>query len=69
MDYDKKYLTVRETAEYLGSTQQGVYKMAFDKKIRYYKPSGKKLYFALADIEDYITGGEVIEPISKEQQL
>lgn len=67
MNVIKKYLTVRETAEYLGSTQQGVWKMAFDKKIRYYKPSGKKLYFALADIEDYITGGEVIEPIKEKQ--
>ena len=62
MEIEKRYLTVKEAAEYLGTTQQGIHLMAMKKQIRYYKPSGKRIYFALEDIEEYITGGEVFEP-------
>lgn len=62
MEIVKKFLTVKEAAEYLGSTQSNIWKMTFDKKICHYKPGGKKIYFALDDIEAYITSGMVIEP-------
>lgn len=66
MNYEKKFLTVKETAEYLGSTMSGIWKMAHEKRIRYYKPNGGKLYFALTDIEEYIMSGEMFEPKPKE---
>jgi excisionase family DNA binding protein len=62
MKFDKKYLTVKETAEYMGMAQQGIWKLCHEKRIRYYKPNGKRVFIALSDIEDYITGGEVFEP-------
>lgn len=68
MKVEKKFLTVRETAEYLGGTQQGVWKMCFEKRIKYYKPNGKRIYIALEDIENYITGGEVFEPENEEKE-
>lgn len=61
MKVDKKFLTVKETAEYLGMTQQGVWKMCHEKRIRYYKPNGKRIYIALEDVELYITSGEISE--------
>lgn len=65
MKIEKRYLTVKETAEYLGTTPQGIYLMATKRQIRYFKPTGKRLFFALEDIETYITCGEVIEPQKK----
>ena len=67
MNVNKKYLTAKEAAEYLGLTIQGIWKLAFNKKIRYYKPNGKMIYFAVSDIEDYVTGGEVFEPENKNE--
>jgi excisionase family DNA binding protein len=68
MKIEKQFLTVKETAEYLGTTPQGVHTMAMKRKIRFYKPSGKRIYFAIEDIEEYITGGEVFETQKNEKQ-
>lgn len=61
MKIEKNFLTVKEAAEYLGMTQQGVWKMCHEKRIRYYKPNGKRIYIALDDVELYITSGEISE--------
>lgn len=68
MEIEKRFLTVKETAEYLGMTLQGVWKMCHEKRIRYYKPNGKRIYVALDDIELYITSGEVFEPQKQESK-
>ena len=68
MKIDKKFLTVKEAAEYLGMTQQGVWKLCHEKRVRYYKPNGKRIYIALEDIELYITSGEVHEPKNESTQ-
>jgi excisionase family DNA binding protein len=65
---NKKYLTAKEAAEYLGLTMQGIWKLTSDKKIRYYKPNGKMIYFAISDIEGYVTRGGVFESASKNEQ-
>jgi excisionase family DNA binding protein len=65
MNVNKKYLTAKEAAEYLGLTMQGIWKLAFNKKIRYYKPNGKMIYFAVSDIDNYVIGSEVFEPENK----
>lgn len=61
MEIVKKFLTVKEVADYLGSTPAFIWKLTFEKRIRHYKPGGKKIYFALDDIETYITSGMVVE--------
>lgn len=61
MTYTKRFLTVKECADYLGLTPKGVYKLCGERKIRFFKPNGCRVYFAISDVEAYIMGGEVYE--------
>lgn len=61
MNYTKRFLTLKECADYLGLTPKGVYTLCWKRKIRFYKPNGCRVYFDISDIEAYIMGGEIYE--------
>lgn len=58
--YQKRFLSVREAAEYLDTTVAGVWKMCFNRQIRHYKPTAKRIFFDIEDIEEFITSGIVV---------
>lgn len=58
----RRFLTRKEAAEYLGISSSAMGNICFNRKVRYYRPNGKDTYFAIADLDAYIMGGEVIEP-------
>ena len=52
----KKYVRVKQAAEYLGVSTNHVYRLAEKRLIPHYKSrGGKVLYFLLTDLEAYIT--------------
>lgn len=52
----KKYLRVKQAAEYLGVSTNHVYRLAEKRMIPHYKSrGGKVLYFLLTDLQEYIT--------------
>jgi excisionase family DNA binding protein len=53
----KKFINVREAAEYLGLSRKTVYNLTSMKVIRFYKPTGGRLYFLQADLEQFVLGG------------
>ena len=55
----KRFLTANEAAEFLSISISHLYKHTHQKAIRYYKPNGRKIYFKLSDLENFILGGEV----------
>ena len=63
----RRFLTRKEAAEYLGVCMHAMQILCFNRKIRYYRPNGKQSYFDVADLDAYIMGGEVIEPSDKEK--
>ena len=64
----KKYLRVRQAAEYLGVSTNHVYRLAEKRLIPHYKSrGGKVLYFLLTDLEVYVTDTYVM-PIAEAQQ-
>lgn len=50
----KDFLSVDETADFLGIPKSSVYQHSHKRTIPYFK-TGKKLYFKRADLERYIT--------------
>lgn len=55
----KEFLTVDETAAYLGLSKSRVYKLAENKEVPTYKPNGKNLFFAREELNDWIRRGKV----------
>ena len=53
-------MTPEAAAEYLSITRGSLYNLVHLKKITCYKPSGKMLYFRKADLDAYITRGQVL---------
>jgi len=51
---ERKPLSLKETAAYLGLKPKYCYKLVFLGKIAYYKPTGGKLYFLKEDLDAYI---------------
>lgn len=63
----RRFLTRKEAAEYLGLTMRAMDMVCFKRKLRYYRPSGKQSYFDIADLDAYIMGGEVVEACAPEK--
>ena len=50
----KEFLTIKETANYLGITKSYLYKLTSTKKIPYYKPFGKLCLFDRKELEKWL---------------
>jgi excisionase family DNA binding protein len=55
----KQVLDAKEAAEFLGIRVSTVYKMTCGHRIPFHKPTGKRLYFKRADLEEYALTGRV----------
>lgn len=51
---NKDILSLNEAAKYLGVSKSTLYKMTFENKISYYKPSGKLIYFRKNDLDNFL---------------
>jgi excisionase family DNA binding protein len=51
----KKYLSLLEAAEYLGISPSTLYKLNSRRKISYHKPSGKKIYYLIDDLDAWLS--------------
>ncbi len=47
-------LTIEEAAKYLSLSKHTIYKMTAEHQIRFYKPSGKRIYFDVADLTEWM---------------
>lgn len=54
-----KYMTFEQARQFLGVTRSALYTMCCRKRVPYYKPSGKALYFLQEDLEGWITSKRV----------
>lgn len=61
---EKKYLNFDECCIYLGMSKAALYHVVAKKQITCYKPSGRKLYFKVADLDKWLEGGR-IESVSE----
>jgi len=50
----KNALTFNEAADYMGISKSYLYKLTSAKKISFYKPKGKMIYFSREELESYL---------------
>jgi excisionase family DNA binding protein len=50
----KTILTAEQAAEFLGLKPSYLYKLTSDKKIKFFKPQGKLIYFRKEDLEAFL---------------
>ncbi len=64
----KKYVRVKQAAEYLGVSTNHVYRLTEKRLIPHYKSrGGKVIYFSLKDLEAYITD-TYVTPIAEAER-
>lgn len=59
LDFSKKMLTVDDVANYTGISKSNIYKLTSAGKIPHYKPTGKRLYFDLEEINEWLKSNRV----------
>lgn len=55
----KTVLTFKEAAMYLGVSSDTLYKWTMKRKIPFYKPNGKLIYFNRAEIESWLQSNRI----------
>ena len=71
----RPFMNLDETAEYLGLAKQTIYGYVHQKKLPHLKVNGKKLYFKVEDLDnfimksDYIKSDEQIDQEAKDYLL
>ena len=61
----KSILSVEEAAEFLNMKPSYLYKLTSDKKITFFKPLGKLIYFKRSDLEAFLLRNE--SPVINEE--
>ena len=54
---DHKPLTIEEAAEFLDISTSHLYKLTSTGRIPHYQPGGKRIYFLVSDLLDYVKSG------------
>ena len=68
MHQDEKFLNAEAAARFLDTTKAALYQLTCRRRIRYYRPGGGRIYFKLADLQEYIERGRVPSQNEIEQQ-
>ena len=56
---EKVFLTTKEAAAYLGMALSSLYKMTSKKRIPFYTPTGKKIYFKKSELDEWMNSSRV----------
>lgn len=55
---EKKYMTTKEAASYLGISVSAMQEYAAKGTIKYTKPNGKLLYFLVKDLDEWVENAQ-----------
>ena len=65
---EKEVLTLDELSKYTGFSKSHIYKLTHKKEIPHYKPSGKMIFFKLADVKRWLLTNRVSTKAEIESQ-
>ena len=65
----KELYDFEEACQYLGVSNSHLYKLTSQKKIPYYQPTGKKVYFKKSEIDSWITKSKIADENSIEDKV
>lgn len=63
---NKDIMNAAEAANYLSVTKGLLYKLTSTHRIPYYKPMGKRIFFKISELDEWVNAGRV--PTDKELQ-
>ena len=66
---EKKYLTIAETSVYLGLAVSYLYKLTAKKEIPFYTPTGKKILFKRAELDEWVESHRVTPTAELESRV
>lgn len=55
LSFKKQYLNVVEASVYTGFTPKYIYQLVHRAEIPFYKPTGRKLFFKIEDLDEWIS--------------
>lgn len=55
LSFKKQYLNVVEASVYTGFSPKYIYQLVHRSEIPYYKPTGRKLFFKVSDLDEWIS--------------
>lgn len=58
LSFKKQYLNVVEASVYTGFTPKYIYQLVHKGEIPYYKPTGRKLFFKIEDLDQWISASK-----------
>jgi len=56
---ERKFLTLEEASDYLGLKKSTLYLYTHKRVIPFYKPRGRKVYFKISDLNNFLEQGRV----------
>jgi len=67
--FDKDILNMNEASSYLGLSTSQIYKLTSTRKIKFYKPSGKVIFFKKEDLKIYILSKPITPTHETEEEV
>jgi excisionase family DNA binding protein len=55
----KKVLNLKEAARYLDLSESAVYRLTSERRINFFKPEGKKIFFRREDLENWMLSNPI----------
>ena len=65
----KQMLTVDEFCLYTGLSRQQTYKLTSQRKIKFFKPLGKIIYFEIDDVIDFLKSNQIQSTSAKSKKI
>ena len=65
----KEILTLEEAALYLGQSKSSIYKLTSKRKIPFYSPGGKKIYFKRTELDTWVYSSKIISTVEVELEV
>lgn len=53
-EFESKYLNAQAAAKFLGVPLSSLYRFTFLKLIRYSRPTGRRIFFTIEDLEEFM---------------
>lgn len=56
---DVEFMTFERAMEYLGISKGQLYNYTHQRKFRYFRPTGRRLYFLKSDLDEFISSNPI----------
>ena len=65
---EMQFMTFEKVMEYLGVTRGSLYNYCYRRLIKYYKPTGRRIYFNKADVDAFLAQNPVATAAEIEEE-